>query len=143
MNKASAGFLYENKRKLPKGLYVNREYNVEVEKERRILKPILQKAKQLEDYRSKSKLEGNQMIIKGRSYTTQTLNQLPETLSSFAATSQSDNTSISFFGELNVFSNFHPASFSLHDINFHSSEQYIQYQKLKLFRDHKTSKKIL
>ena len=44
---------------------------------------------------------------------------------------------------MNVFLNFYPASFSLHDINFHSSEQYIQYQKSKLFRDHKTCKKIL
>ena len=88
MNKSSADFLYENKRKLPKGLYVDREYNAEVEKERRILKPILRKAKQLDDYRSKSKLEGNQLILKGRSYTTQTLDQLPETLSSFASTSR-------------------------------------------------------
>ena len=32
VNKASANFLYENKRKLPKGLYVNREYNVDIER---------------------------------------------------------------------------------------------------------------
>ena len=97
----------------------------------------------MDDYRSKSKLEGNQVIIKGRSYTTKTLNQLPETLSSFSTTSQSDNTSIGFFGELNVFSNFHPAPFTLHGIKFHSSEEYIQYQKSMLFKDHDTCHQIL
>ena len=37
VNKASADFLFENKRKLPKGLYVDREYSADVERERRIL----------------------------------------------------------------------------------------------------------
>ena len=137
VNKASADFLYENKRKLPKGLYLDREYNAEVEKECRILKPILRKAKQLDDYHSKSRLDGNQLIIKGRSYTTHNLNQLPESLSGFASTTKTDTSSIGFFGELNIFSNFHPAIFTPHDITFHSSEQYIQYQKSKLFRDTK------
>ena len=143
VNKASADFLYENKRKLPKGLYVDREYNAEVEKECRILKPILRKAKQLDDYHSKSRLDGNQLIIKGRSYTTHDLNQLPESLSGFASTTETDTSSIGFFGELNIFSNFNPAIFTPHDITFHSSEQYIQYQKSKLFRDTKTCQHIL
>ena len=107
------------------------------------MKPILRKAKQLEDYQSKSKLEGNQLIIKECSYTTQNLNHLLETLNSFASTSKTNSNSIGFFGELNVFSNFHPANFTLHDITFHLSEQYIQYQKSKLFRDAETCRCIL
>ena len=59
INKASADFLFENKRKLPKGLYMDREYSADIEKKRRILKPILRKAKQMDDYKTKSKLEGN------------------------------------------------------------------------------------
>ena len=136
-------FLFENKRKLTKGLYVGHEYNVETERERRILKPILRKAKQLESFRSKSKLEGNQLIIKSHSYNTNTLHQLPEELSEFGSTSKTDTTSVGFFGELNVFSNFHPAVFSLHGIKLHSSEQYVQHQKAKLFGNHKASSKIL
>ena len=143
LNKSSVDFLFENKRKLPKGLYVDREYNKETEQERRILKPILRKAKQLECYWSKSKLEGNQLIIKGRSYNTNMLHLLPEELSEFSSTSKSNTSSIGFFGELNVFSIFHPAEFSLHGIRFHSSEQYIQYQKAKLFGDLQASTKIL
>ena len=50
LNKSSMDFLFENKRKLPKGLYVDCEYNEETKRERRILKPILRKAKQLDGY---------------------------------------------------------------------------------------------
>ena len=143
LNKSSADFLFENKRKLPKGLYVDHEYNEETERERRILKSILRKAKQLDCYQSKSKLEGNQLIIKGSSYNTNMLHRLPEELSEFCSTSKTNMTSVGFFGELNVFSNFHPAEFSFNGIRFHSSEQYIQYQKAKLFGDLQASTKIL
>ena len=143
VNKASADFLFENKKKLPKGLYVDREYNAEVEKERRILRPILRKAKQLDDFKNKSKLEGNQLVIKGHNYTTKNIHQLPEELSGFQSTSKTNSSSIGFFGELNVFSNFHPATFNLHGVSFHSSEQYIQYQKAKVFADTSCANEII
>ena len=56
--KASADFLLENKKGLPKGVYVDRKYTPEVENEHRKLHPILRKAKTLPDYKMKSKLEG-------------------------------------------------------------------------------------
>ena len=96
---------------------------------------MLHKAKQLEEYQNKSKLQGNQLIIKGRNNTTKTIHQLPDKLSGFHSTSKTNYTSIGFFGELKVFSIFHPAPFSLNGMTFHSSEQYIQYQKAKLFAD--------
>ena len=48
-----------------------------------------------------------------------------------------------FFCELNPLSNFHHAPFSLNNINFHSSEQYIQYVKAQLFKDNQASTSIL
>ena len=53
--KASAEFLLENKKNLPKGIYADREYSEDVERERRKLRPILRKAKQLPDFKMKSK----------------------------------------------------------------------------------------
>ena len=50
---------------------------------------------------------------------------------------------LGFFGELNPFSNFHPAPFTQEGITFHSSKQWIQYQKAKLFNDEHTAQKIL
>ena len=48
-----------------------------------------------------------------------------------------------FFGELNPLSNFHPAKFVYNNIEYHSSEQLIQYQKAKQFGDKKVASEIL
>ena len=63
--KISADFLLQNKKQLPKGVFADREYSVEIENEQQKLRPILQKAKQLPEYKMKSKMEGASLIIKG------------------------------------------------------------------------------
>ena len=50
---------------------------------------------------------------------------------------------IGFFGELNPFFNFHEVSIEMDGITFHSTEQWIQYQKAKLFGDKETGEKIM
>ena len=57
--------------------------------------------------------------------------------------SKISDTHIGFFGELNPFSNFHEASFEILGMKFHSAEQFIQYQKAKLFMDTNTCDKIM
>ena len=47
-------YLLDNKRKLNKGIYLDREYSTEVEKKRKTLRPILKAAKDTEKYRKKS-----------------------------------------------------------------------------------------
>ena len=141
--KASADFLLENKKKLPKGIFADREYSVEVERERRKLRPILRKAKQLPEYKMKSKFEGGILVIKGKKYTSNNLHLLPEELSSQQVSSKETDSHIGFFGELNAFSNFHEALFEVDGIMFHSSEQWIQYQKSKFFSDTKMATRIL
>ena len=140
---ASAEFLLNNKKKLPKGIYADREYSEEVEKERRKLRPILCKAKQLPDYKAKSKLDGGALIIKGKSYTSKTLHLLLEPLTGYNVSSKISDTHIGFFGELNPFSNFHEVNFEILGMKFHSAEQFIQYQKAKLFMDTNSCNKIM
>ena len=48
-----------NKRKLPDGIYVDKEYPEKIEKNRKKLRPILKAAKRLDKYKRKSKLEGD------------------------------------------------------------------------------------
>ena len=48
-----------------------------------------------------------------------------------------------FFGELNPLSNFHPTKFIYNNIEYHSSEQLIQYQKARQFGDKKLALEIL
>ena len=91
----------------------------------------------------KSKLEGGKLIIHGKSYSSKTVHLLPEPLTGYSVTSKESNSHISFFGELNPLSNFHLAPFIHERINFHSSKQWIQYQKAKLFCDEDTAQKIL
>ena len=71
------------------------------------------------------------------------INNLPDDLKSFDVTSKSDRDKICFFGELNPLSNFHPYTYRLDGIEYHSAEQFIAYQKAIYFKDRSTAEKIL
>ena len=85
-------------------------------------------------------MNGSTLVIKGRNYTSANLHTLPLEINGFMATSKcnAENTTIGFFGELNPLSNFHPTPFKINGHHYHSSEQFIQQQKCKMFRDHET-----
>lgn len=48
-----------------------------------------------------------------------------------------------FFGAADVFSNWHPCSFTFHDVTFNCGEQFMMYAKAMLFDDHVTAEAIL
>ena len=87
-------------------------------------------------------MEDEKLIIDGKTYTVDNLDQLPASLNVVNLTSKSNNEYFAFFGELNPLSNFHPANFVLHGHNFTSTEQYIQYRKASYFDDFVTANKI-
>ena len=115
--------LLNNKRKLPKGIYADKEYTAETERRRR-----------------SSKLEGDTLVIKSQRYTVNDLHKLPAKLSGFNVTSTSDDNSLACFGELNPFSNFHPCTFVVGSILYNCSEQYIQHRKALYFGDTDSAK---
>ena len=141
--KITADFLLKNKKNLPKGIFADQEDSEEVECERWKLRPILRRAKQLPEYKMKSKVEGGKLVIQGKRYTTKSLHLLPERLIGYNVSKKEDTNHIGFIGELNPLLNFHEASFGVDWIKFNSSEQYIQYQKAKLFSDERAIRKIL
>ena len=56
---------------------------------------------------------------------------------------KSTEDAIGFFGELCPLSNFYCSPFLFNEVNYHSSEQLIQYMKVKLFGDKAAQKLIL
>ena len=135
--------MLNNKKKLPKGTYVDQEYSADTEKARRQLRPILNAARKHDAFKNKSKMDGDSIIINSKRYTTDNLHDLPEQLVGYNLSGKSDDSVVAFFGNLNPFSNFHPCEFHLDNITYHSSEQYIQLKKAEYFKDYKTAEKLL
>ena len=83
LHKEDANFILDNRFDLAKGVFVDREYPTEIERKQKTLLPILKAAKQIPDYKRQSKLEDDKLVLKGRSYTVNMLNQLPDKLNTF------------------------------------------------------------
>ena len=143
LHKQDIEFTFENRFNLDRGIYVNKEYPIKIEHKRKVLLPVLQAAKKMEDYKKYSRLEDDKIVLKAKMYNVNTLNQLPEELNVFKVTSKEDENTVGFFGEINPLSNFYPAPFLYDRIQYISSEQLIQANKAKFFGDLETYNQIL
>ena len=83
------------------------------------------------------------LLINGTRYTIDDLDRLPSDIAAHKAAEKWNETHIVFSGELSPYSNFHPCSFVIDGQTYHSSEQYIQYQKALAFGDRYVANKIL
>ena len=142
LRKEDADFIMDNKTELPEGIYADREYSQDTERKRKLLRPILRAARMNKDFKGRCKLEKDTLVLRGKRYTVNTIDQLPNCLNTIDITSKSNDKTFGYFGELNPLSNFHPAPFELHDQEYHCSEQYIQEAKAKYFNDDETYKKL-
>ena len=141
--KADALNLLEHKKKLQQGIYVDKEYPEEVEERRRYLRPILRAARQNPKYKGLCRMEEDVLVINSMRYTKENLHKLLKNIDRYHSTSKRNKDVIGFFGELNPFSNFHEVPLEIDGIIFHSTEQWIQYQKAKLFGDNEIGEKIM
>ena len=64
--KSDADLLLERRKKLQDGVFVDREYSKEDEKDRKLLRPILKAARKINHYHGKCKLDGVKLVIKGK-----------------------------------------------------------------------------
>ena len=143
LHKQDVEFILENRFNLPRGTYVDQEYPIDIECKRKTLLPVLRAAKQLSNYKRQSRLDEDKLVLKGRVYNVNTLNQLPEELNVFTVTSKENENSVGFFGEINLLSNFYPSNFLHEGVHYISSEQLIQANKAKFFGDLETYNQIL
>ena len=87
------------------------------------------------DFQGKCKMERDTLVLRGKCYTVNTIDQLPNSLSTINVTSKSNETTFGYFGELNPLSNFHLSPFVMYNQEYHCSEQYIQEAKAEYFND--------
>ena len=132
-------YLLANKNYLPKGVFIDRQYSEETENKRRILRPIYKAAKNHSAFKGQCTMEGEYLKIRGIRYSVDDINKLPEELNSFKCTSRETPDVLGFFRELNPLSNFYNCEFHYQN----SSEQLIQYNKAKHFKDNVTMAQIL
>ena len=135
--------LLSNKKYLPRGIFADRQYSQDTENKRRILRPIYKTAINHHLYKGRCKMEGEFLKIHGRRYGVNNIGNLPQDLSGYKCTIKEDPDTIGFYGELNPMSNFYNCEFTFNNLKFHSSEQLIQFNKAKHFRDHVTMSQIL
>ena len=87
-------------------------------------------------------MERDTLVLRGKQYTINMIDQLPNSLSTVNATSKSNEFTFGYFGELNLLSNFHPSPIMMYNQEYHCSEQFIQEAKAKYFNDIETYDKL-
>ena len=73
------------------------------------------------EFRYKSRMESDKLVIDGKRYGVNDLSQLPQKLSPFEVTTKSNEDTLGFFCELCPFSNFYPAKFTYDGTHYGSS----------------------
>ena len=136
-------WVFQYKKYLRTGIYVDQAYCSNTENRRRLLCPIWKAAKNNNNYRGKCKMDGDHLVLNGRRYSTNDISTLPADLSGYTVTSKTSIDSVGFFGELNPFSNFHECNFEVNGRTYHSSEQFIQNAKANYFGDRETASRIM
>ena len=122
-----------SKQKLPSSIFANEELPLHIKKRRDRLLPIYHLAKSLPEYRDKCRLTRDKLVINGTSYRIEDISKLPSDLAAYKSSEKSNDTHIVFAGELSLYSNFHLSPFTINGQSFHSSEQWVQYQKALTF----------
>ena len=88
--------LFKNRKKLPDGVFIDREYSRATEKEHRLLQPVLKAAQKIEECKGKCRLEGPYLKLDGKKYHQHNIHTLPAQLGPSEVTSISDAERIGF-----------------------------------------------
>ena len=134
--------IWASRRKLKGTNYwLEEDFPSEIDERRRTLLPIARAAR-LQN--KKSTVNVDRLLIDGRSYTVETLSQLPDHLQPSRLATKTDGKVTAFFRSDTPLSNFHQVPIT-DDAGrkFHSSEQWYQYQKAVEFNDNDTAASIM
>ena len=96
-NKTDVDNLFKNRKKLPNGVFIDKEYSRATEKEQRLLRPVLKAARKIEEFKGRCRLEGPYFKIDGKKYHRYNIHTLPTQLGPAEVTSVSDEDRIGFF----------------------------------------------
>jgi len=115
-------------------LIINEDLPAEMQETREMLKPILQAAKKMPEYRD-TKLVQDKLVVKNRSYTTKNLKDLPPQLHPTKISSRENNETFVWFSRLSPLSNFAPYPINIDGKIYSCNEQFIQSKKAEMARD--------
>lgn len=138
--------ILNNRSQLPEGVYVNEDLPAEWEERRKLLRPLLLHAKSMDKYRHTSFLSRDKLIIDGKAYTVEPVNNLrdlPSDLVPAESCERRNESTIAFLGPHSVFSNFHLAPFTEGGVKYCCTEQMIQAEKSAMFNDHRSLELIM
>lgn len=90
--------LLSRKYHLPLGIYADEPYPDAIKQKHTILRPILKLAQSKEQFKGKCKLEYDQLIIKGKQYTTNSLDKLPGEFAPYKVAHRTSDTCLVFHG---------------------------------------------
>ena len=99
--KEDVKYIMDNKSYLRQGIFMDHEYTGDIEQKWKLLLPILKTARLNEPYKGHCKMEEDRLVIKGRTYTLESLHQLQEDLNCFKVTSKESDNCLGFLGGLN------------------------------------------
>ena len=127
------------------GIRTEEDLPEEIEKRRRLLKPIAIKANNtIVNKRHKYQATfQDKLKVNGKIYSMETINRLPEDIHPSVVYTPSNNGITAFFGRLSPLSNHHIAPQKLDNRVFNCNEQFYMYEKAKTFNDHTTAETIL
>jgi ribA/ribD-fused uncharacterized protein len=133
--------VWKTKSKLKvKPIWISEDFPQHIISRRQKLTPFLKAAWSAG---KRASLRSDKLFIEDKSYTVETINQIPKSIDPATTCEKVTENVILFFGRYSPFSNFYYAPFDVDGITFHSVEQYTQFSKAKLMNDDVTAQTIL
>lgn len=134
--------VWQARKKATSGISVRESFPVPVQRNRRVLQEIANQAFKMSHYKGKVFLRADTMVIDRKTYTVDTLDQLPQDLRKYDL-STAKHGILPFYGFTCALSNFFPCSFSIDDMHFRTAEQYFYYKKAECHRDRQAAIDVL
>ncbi len=113
-------------------IYLNEDFPKEIQDKRRILRPILQRARTLE---KQAFLNVDTLMIDGSRYTTDDLYKLPPELDPARIATEEVGDMLVFFGGQSPFSNFHESKFMVNGVTYDCNERLYVHSKAVFAED--------
>ena len=138
--------IMQNKKSLPKNVFVSEDYPQEWNDRRKVLRPIFNMLQRTDEYKEKISWKKDKLVVDGKEYSAAPISNIHELnghINIADSCERKTGTSIVFQGIHSIFSNFHPVNFKVNGIDYISMEQYIQAKHAELCDDDTTHRKIM
>jgi ribA/ribD-fused uncharacterized protein len=119
-------------------IYINPQFPSDIAKKRRILQPVLYRAR---EQQLKATMNLDKLNIEGVQYSVENVFDVPFNISSLHT--KENANSVVFHGRFSPFSNFHPSNFYVDGEKFYCVEQYYQLQKARAAKSDRSAIEIL